>query len=63
MSASNIDSVDFRDIINYFKFEFFMYFMRFVYIFPYYFIIIIFSQKIQMLLLSLFLGLSRNLIS
>jgi len=62
MSASNIDSVDFRDIINYFKFEFSMYFVRFVYTFPYCFIIIIFSQKIQMLLLSLFQGLSLNLI-
>lgn len=60
MSASNIDSVNFRDIIDYFIFEFFMYFRQFVYTFPYCFVVVIFSQKIQMLLLSLFLDLSLN---
>ena len=61
MSANNIDFVDFRDIKGYFKFGFFKYFGLFACIYPYCFIIIIFSQKIQMLLSNPFLSPGLNL--
>ena len=61
MSANNIDFVDFRDIKGYFEFEFFKYFGLFACIYPCCFIIIIFSQKNQMLLSNPFLSPGLNL--
>lgn len=62
MFAGNINFVDFEGTRDCFIFEFFVCFGQFVYIFPYYFIIIIFSRKIQMLQLNLFPNPNLNLI-